>query len=579
MTRIHGLVGTQFGDLEYDVGKSVRWTQYFADTMFILDINLGNTRYYVVDWKNTFPQAESRVAAIDYFTKPVEWRKKQYELAKSIWKIEPDDWVLFVDGHEGLNIDTRIDPPGWAEEPFQSYITAVIDAATGPTVSLPLIVYLSDGDIYPVEYTNTAPPDPNDPDAVPTPFVSGADASIPYYMDDDSGSLVRLIKASELEKPDFDWTVIDQLGAVGSADTTDISIISYGYAHWHLEDIAAGQPMQPVYLDATVGTATLPDPGVMPTEFTFIVDAEPFDPLGDSKAIASQFGGGGSWIFGGSGVDFVMTLQTAGGQIYLGGGGGLTPERATYACSATLNDGAGHSRMTIRRLEPDGTWSSLGSNQAAVAVILDSPDVVRIGAVFTNSYLYDEPIYFVELRTGLDPTAGTVLWRFDAEDYPGTGTSYVDPRGQTWTLTNAAAIPPPKQPTTPPMTAANDDGWRMRNMLSKVRPIPGLPIGTWQEPTEDPAGVAGPDLSTHIYGNPGIDTGPPPGPANEVATLLTPLYDAVFRFGLRDGLVWKGQDGTNTLGNIPMSWDYTLEQWVPRMAPEQWVDERYPQGA
>ena len=49
-------------------------------------------------------------------------------------------------------------------------------------------------------------------------------------------------------------------------------------------------------------------------------------------------------------------------------------------------------------------------------------------------------IHYVELRTGLNPAAGSVLWRFDANDYPGTGTVYTDPRGRTWTLTSAAAI-------------------------------------------------------------------------------------------------------------------------------------------
>lgn len=44
--------------------------------------------------------------------------------------------------------------------------------------------------------------------------------------------------------------------------------------------------------------------------------------------------------------------------------------------------------------------------------------------------------------TSITPgTAGTV-WKFDAGDYPGTGTSYTDPRGRVWTLTSAAAITP-----------------------------------------------------------------------------------------------------------------------------------------
>jgi hypothetical protein len=36
--------------------------------------------------------------------------------------------------------------------------------------------------------------------------------------------------------------------------------------------------------------------------------------------------------------------------------------------------------------------------------------------------------------------SGRTMWKFDAEDYPGTGTVYTDPRGRAWTLTDAAAI-------------------------------------------------------------------------------------------------------------------------------------------
>jgi hypothetical protein len=42
--------------------------------------------------------------------------------------------------------------------------------------------------------------------------------------------------------------------------------------------------------------------------------------------------------------------------------------------------------------------------------------------------------------TVVQPQADQVVWRFDAEDYPGTGLSYVDPRGRTWTLSAAGAI-------------------------------------------------------------------------------------------------------------------------------------------
>ena len=72
----------------------------------------------------------------------------------------------------------------------------------------------------------------------------------------------------------------------------------------------------------------------------------------------------------------------------------------------------------------------------------DSTGVVRVGAHTVSTEPWLGRIYSVELRTGLDPLAGAVLWRFDADDYPGTGTVYTDPRGRTWTLTSASAITP-----------------------------------------------------------------------------------------------------------------------------------------
>jgi len=45
---------------------------------------------------------------------------------------------------------------------------------------------------------------------------------------------------------------------------------------------------------------------------------------------------------------------------------------------------------------------------------------------------------------------GTATVRFDADDYPGTGLSYTDPRGATWTLSAAGAVVP-HQPAVPPV--------------------------------------------------------------------------------------------------------------------------------
>lgn len=42
-------------------------------------------------------------------------------------------------------------------------------------------------------------------------------------------------------------------------------------------------------------------------------------------------------------------------------------------------------------------------------------------------------------------TATGTAWKFDGNDYPGTGTSFTDPRGRTWTMTVAGAVSGPKK--------------------------------------------------------------------------------------------------------------------------------------
>ena len=37
--------------------------------------------------------------------------------------------------------------------------------------------------------------------------------------------------------------------------------------------------------------------------------------------------------------------------------------------------------------------------------------------------------------------------------------------------------------TVPPLSDTNDEGWKMRNLISRIRPIAGIPYGdTWQAP-------------------------------------------------------------------------------------------------
>lgn len=112
---IHGIVSTYFGDLEYDIGKSLNWTRYFCDTSFVLDTNSADSsRRYVVDWAKTFPDVKYSVflGNPSFFGSrfnAANWRQESYLRAKQAWNYSDDDWVLFIDGTEALNV--YHDPP------------------------------------------------------------------------------------------------------------------------------------------------------------------------------------------------------------------------------------------------------------------------------------------------------------------------------------------------------------------------------------------------------------------------------------------------------------------------------------
>jgi hypothetical protein len=233
--RLHALAGAQFGDLEFDVGKSIRWTQWFTDTVHITDVNLGTQRYWVVNWTLTYPQAFHAVTGVNFFFDMVKFRKEQWRLAKAERGIQYDaaDWVLFVDAHEGMAIDTRDpQPPNRDVEPFKSYLYREIDraeAASKDRVSLPFYAFLRHDDTIVAHYESPAFEDGQFGYTTAT-----CDMGTPYYLD--FGGLTRLMKVSVLEDPAFDWTTIDT--PAGSGDSgLNVALVSYAYAHWNLQDI------------------------------------------------------------------------------------------------------------------------------------------------------------------------------------------------------------------------------------------------------------------------------------------------------------------------------------------------------
>jgi hypothetical protein len=361
---VHAIVGCQFGDLEFDVGKSVRWATWFVDNLFVLDVNLGEQRYWIVNWAETFPDAGHTVTSVNYFVLPTEFRKEQWKQYKLAFG-EPgdDDWILFIDGHEGLGVDNRSLPDDYAFAPFKSFLWREVQRAQGlgqPFAVLPYYVFLRSDNIVNVTYETVVVAAEVEP-------VQQA-ISTPYYLAHQG--LKRLWNAKELKKPDFDWTQLDV--PVAPSANAKIQIVSYGYAHWNLQDI-----------------------------------------------------------------------------------------------------------------EPPAT-------------------------------------------------------------------------------------------EVPPLTAENDQGWQMRQLLSKVRAIPGLPLGdTWIPPSSDPAGLPGPWSPADANNPDPIDpeTGDPlPQPVTPHASmvgLVTPLYDCVFRLNMRDGVWYEA----GVSGNIPLKWDDVNNKWTTDYDPEYWANQ------
>ena len=198
--RIHAIVGAPYGDLEVDIGKSVPWTNWFSDDMFITDINLGDPRYWVVDWDKTSPQSKFVSLGLNFFQDPTAPFRSYIhrEVARAV----------------GLGQDHVCIPfYAYVREADQPDPRRFVDSQDPATVAAAL-----QGTQYSVGDVNTIMME------VATPY---------YYQRNLSGNgsgLVRLIKVSLLRSGIFDWSEIDTL-AEPNADVK-VQIISYSYAQW-----------------------------------------------------------------------------------------------------------------------------------------------------------------------------------------------------------------------------------------------------------------------------------------------------------------------------------------------------------
>ena len=221
----------------------------------------------------------------------------------------------------------------------------------------------------------------------------------------------------------------------------------------HSVELRKGLDPVGAYLNPAVGTVTTPDPGPLPTQCTFIYTTKGPTPAGavEYGTIVSQDGVSPqqSWVLGRAD----QSGSSPGGEHlwFVSADGTSSPTRVDLP-AAPIDTGAPETFAVSINFAPTMTFqlwtkSAAGwtANGAPVTRPLITPfnstNVLRIGAhAGGTAEQFNGSIYSVELRNGIDPTAGTTVWKFDAAEYPGTGTSYVDPRGRTWTLTTAAAI-------------------------------------------------------------------------------------------------------------------------------------------
>ena len=234
---IHGLLGSQFGDLEVDIGKSVIWLQFMVDDLFITDINTGQQRYWVVNWSATIPEAKHNITGRNFFVNPAEWRKEQFEAGDKAWNYGDEDWCIFIDGCESLSFDTRSLPDDFNANLFKSWLYREIerlDDLDQEIGYLPLFIYLKYSDLQNVTYPAATQLNTGD-----TMSITQA-ISVPWYLP--YRYMARLVKVSALRDLDFDWSLIDTPRQTPPYDVTPVKaqVITYGYMHWNRLDVDPG---------------------------------------------------------------------------------------------------------------------------------------------------------------------------------------------------------------------------------------------------------------------------------------------------------------------------------------------------
>jgi hypothetical protein len=235
--RVHGIICTYLGDGELDLGKTARWLQYFTDSIFFYDANGTDNRRYAVDYAKSWPPCQFAYhpsSAAKFQAKPEVMRQMAFQAADAAWSYDANDWVIYVDGTEGISTDVPHDAlellPG--SDRFR-YLYDEAQAATQPYIGLAFRAFVSQGTV--VERTYDIDPTLGD-----VPYNKATWwSNDPHYLDltnvVSSRYLLRMARVSALRTaPVSAFQAMDTYNMQGPGFVAGqhAGIISYAYARF-----------------------------------------------------------------------------------------------------------------------------------------------------------------------------------------------------------------------------------------------------------------------------------------------------------------------------------------------------------
>ena len=238
--RVHAIICTYLGDGELDIGKTARWVQYFVDSMYFYDANSTSlARKYVVDYARSFPDCKvgyHPASAGAFYTNPEITRRMAFQKAQAEWAYDDDDWVIYVDGTEGLSTAIPQEQLELVEPntPKFRYLYDEADKATAPYMAVPYRVFTSQGPV--TEHTFSIRADL--PATDPSNQALWWSCDPHYSTNTNQQSTRRLMRMFQvgylrgLADTDPMWAKMDRYDLYYAPPSNIVSLIGYSYARF-----------------------------------------------------------------------------------------------------------------------------------------------------------------------------------------------------------------------------------------------------------------------------------------------------------------------------------------------------------